>query len=88
MFKKTEVRVIFQYYFMKIFNLLDVSSSLCKTLIMSHIIQTYQDTRLERVTHASALFHTLTRPIVSFTRLRPAHLSNFVASFVSGRLMK
>ena len=33
-------------------------------------------TRLERVSHASALFHTLTNPNVRFTRLRPAFSSN------------
>ena len=44
-------------------------------VISDLLLQTYQDTRLERVSHASVLFHTLTRPNVRFTRLRPAFFS-------------
>ena len=50
--------------------------------------QTYQNTHLERVSHASALFHVLTCPNIWFTRLRPAFLSNSLFSFVSECLIK
>ena len=52
-------------------------SSVWSDIGCRNLLQTYQDTCLECLSHASALFHTLTRLNVWFKPLRPAFLSNW-----------